>query len=358
MMSLKTADYGTVEPVVVEKQGSKKAVLTVAALLVCAAVVGFSFTTGSNKAVNVIDSNLDRSTITVVSEDLATAFNSVCSGSAGEMSYLIATFNEDGTKVIPAIAAKASMHWEDDFSRFQDDMQKVMALSDRNIAFAVYNFPVWSSHEHNDYEVYPTFVDFKDADVDIKKMLEAATFLGGVRMAAQCAHHNLNLLEGDDYASACHRIPGVANGLCTAINDIECPYAEISDHINPCQHDSCQTEGAPFDNREEGYLGAECCDAIMDWCNNIGEQTSGCGLYAFDHIYIDHCMIEYVDEEQSESILYHPVLVAEKEAEEAARIKLEEEIAAALLVKKAEDDAAAAALAEAEASVVDDSEEI
>lgn len=352
MMSLKTADYGTVEPVVVEKQGSKKAVLTVAALLVCAAVVGFSFTTGSNKAVNVIDSNQDRATITVVSEDLATAFNSVCGeGQDSDMRYLIATFNEDGTKVIPAIAAKASMHWKDDFSRFKSDMSQVTDLSDRDIAFAVYNFPVWSSHEHESYEIYPTFVTYKNSNVDIKKMLEAATFLGGVRMAAGCTHHDLNLQYGDGYESACHRIPGVADGLCTAINDIECPFTEIEDHINPCQHASCESEGAPFDNSEMGFLGDDCCGAIEEWCDEH-RDTAGCGTYAFHHIYNDHCNVDYVKEEPSESILYHPVLVAAKEEEEAARIKAAAKLAAALLMKEQEAAAAAAALAEAEAAVL------
>merc|ERR1719163_1451572 len=104
--------------VVVESRGSKKAVATAAVLLVCAALVAFTFTTGSNKAANVIDSNMDRGRIAAVSEDLTQAYEYVCNDPSTR--YLIAVFSEDGSSVIPAIAGKAPMHWKNDFKRFKE----------------------------------------------------------------------------------------------------------------------------------------------------------------------------------------------------------------------------------------------
>merc|ERR1719201_1145458 len=238
-------------------------------------------------------------------------------------------------------------------------MDKVIALGDseRRVAFSVYNFPVWTgAHDHSSYEIYPTFVDFKGEGMDIKKTLKAATFLGGVRMAAHCARHNINVVETDDYESACQELP-VEHSRCTSIRDIQCPYEAIENHVNPCDSGACDsTEGAPFDNTQEGYLGEECCIAINAWCEQHPE-TSGCGDYARNMIYNNHCNLAYVEEDiVPEPILYHPILVAEKEAEEA-RIRAEEERIAA--EQKAAEEAAAQAAAElaaAEAAILAEQE--
>ena len=82
----------------------------------------------------------------------------------------------DGSQVLPAVKAGATDHWERDWKSFTN------ALTATDVAFSVYNFPVWDSA--NDFTVLPTFVSYLKEGVDLATKYKAGTYIGGAAIAS------------------------------------------------------------------------------------------------------------------------------------------------------------------------------
>jgi len=311
MQPSKTLDYGTVAPAAEQKSTSKKGVAAVAAVLVCAAVFAVSFSSGFSKVNSAVNSNSDRAGFAGTSDDLPALFNDVCESKA--MRYIIATFDESGETVIPCVSRAGSDHWEADFENFKDDIARCAAESPIPAAFAIYNQPVWKDASHNVVEIYPSNVHYLEDKADLRLEMTAGTFLGGVKLASKCAPYTIEVSMRDTYKTACAQLGvyAVDEQMCNQIEDQQCPF---DGEVNPCNTGACSVvDGGSFFTEGEG-LGAECCDAIMDHCtDNTG---AGCGNYAMNHIFKQHCDASYVAAEPSVEE-YLPKWVEAREAAEA-----------------------------------------
>jgi len=309
MEPAKDLDYGTTaQPVAAQKRSSGKVAVAVVSAVLCAAVLAVSFSTGSSKINAVVNKN--RGT----SNDLEGYFTGACDNKA-ETRYVIATFNEASNEIIPCQQAAATDHWEQDFNDFKAALSTCASLSKIGAAFAVYNMPVWSDVTQADYDVYSTFVRYGRPSSEISVDRYAATFLGSVLVAAQCAAGEFNIVVEDtfSYKNACAQLE-VDGKMCEAVEDIECPYLEGPEDgpENPCQTDVCKTvvAGGSFAGGSSG-LGEACCDEIETWCET---NTVGCGTFQMKHIYRNHCDESYEGAGEGAVTYFHPTLVKEQEA--------------------------------------------
>jgi len=309
------------------------AVVAVAGFLVFAAFLGLSSVSGVGKGeVNAVENAVR------VSDAIQTEFESVCEDA--ETRFVVSVF--EGDNLVPCLKQKGTDHWENDFKAFQAAIKTCTDLSQQNIAFGVYNLPVWDSDEHHTFTTYPTFIDFVGADVDMADIYWAGTYLGATKLAAGCTSTAVKILATDTATSLCEKMGADDEDMlsrCESVELIDCPYTTDEAETNPCNVKACKdaTDGQDFGTLSGSY-GDVCCDAINAWCkkDDINEATKkGCGNFAHKRIYTNHCIGSYV-EPVNDAVELHPVLVAET-------LRVAEEAAAA---------AAAAAEAQAEADEV------
>jgi hypothetical protein len=275
--------YGTLEsPAVQEKPASKtKTVATVAAVLAIFGFVAVSFTSGFVQVKNVVDSNYARKDVSIVSEDVMSMFNATCINEGLKIRYVLATFDTARTTIVPAVEGRATNHWERDFSSFKNALP-----SHEEIAFAVYNFPVWNQPEDGEqanFEILPTFVTYLAADADPSSMYLGGAYLGSAALAAACTGGNMIAVTKEmTYIDACEKLTNDRE-RCMAVNNQDCPF-EGEDGTS--EGTPCATECNGVSNFAEGEHGEECCNAIMDYCADT--TRVGCSDYA-DAIYREHC---------------------------------------------------------------------
>lgn len=270
-ISIMAVEYGTLEPAVEQKSSSKSRASVVAAVLVVSAVVALGFTASFGKTNSVVDSNFARGEVAVVEDDVETLFTQTCEDWENTR-FTMAVFNKDYTAVVPAIQVGATTHWERDFEAFKN------ALPDEGVAFAVYNFPVWS--DEDDYEVIPTFVTYLAEGSDIRSKYRGGAFLGSVAIAARCTGKSMVAVDADStYLDVCRTL--ASDEQCRAVNNEVCPFKESDG--NPCNNEAC----VDTTNFAVGEFGEPCCDAIDVWCA-ANEGSAGCSDYARS-VYQDHC---------------------------------------------------------------------
>jgi len=328
MVPVKELDYGTVEPTVVQERSNGKIAATVLGGLLCAAVLAVSFSTSSSKIDAVVNSNAG------TDDELAALFKSTCDDK--NLRYAIATFDADEKEIIRCQSAKATDQWIVDYDNFKDALESCASLNSMGVAFAVYNMPVWKNERQEMFEVYPTFVRYEQAELDISDRIYAATFLGSVMIDAQCAasQHNIEIKPSYSYQTACQQLSFSNTDQCSALEEIACPFGYADDTTNPCNTVECKkvvTGGTFFSI--EGNLGENCCTDIKGWCTDLETKgrelgQSGCTDFKEKHIYRNHCEEGYVAETDGEEIYYHPTLIAEEdsrqEAADAAAAKKDE----------------------------------
>jgi len=251
-----------------------------------------------------------------VSEDLQAMFDNMCE--SADKRFIIATFNDDASMIVPAMVRTATAHWEEDFDGFQDSLAKVTSYG-KGAAFGIYNFPVWTDSSHNEYNIYPTFFTHLTDDSDLSTMYHAATFLGNTLLAAGCADNSISVDAGDNYIDACNKLSGddISSYRCATITDKECPFESFDGgEQNPCQANECESVDGSFATKGQ-YLGEACCGAIEMWCG-MNPETQGCGTYAYEQIFENHCNEDFVSTAGAQDTLYLAPLVEEQAAIDAA----------------------------------------
>lgn len=279
---MKQVEYGTLEPVVLEKRpASKKAYAVAAGVLVCFAVLAVSFSTGLVHSNAVVDSNNGRGDLNSVDASVKTMWKGVCS-KPSKFRFGVAGFNSKQTKLEAQVQVGPSDHWRSDWNKFIAGMPNFKAGRNPGVGFGVYNFPVWRNTKQTSDFTIPVFVAYKDAKADISAKYLGGTFLGSALLSVPrvdggkkaCTKTTITVSSKCSYSQACDRVlktiaaqpkataeekkwasAAVRKSLCVSALRGDCPFGK----------------GAPLCSRSKGV-----CKNVANWAKDALHKEKGC----------------------------------------------------------------------------------
>lgn len=255
-------EYGTLEPVVVEKRSRGKYAVVFAGVMLCAVFAAFTFTTSAqvNSAVN---SNKDKATYSpVAGRDLV---ESVIEDSSKR--FAVFRFTPDKSMIVPTVTLDATMDWTGDWNAF------TAALPEEDLAAGVYNFPYWVDADN--YDVTSIMFTWAPSSLDPRAMARAGYFLGSAALLAKGVDGvvAINSLE-QTYYQTCQSINEIDDELCDLAGEAHgCPF---NGDASPCTQPVC--DGASLVNGgAPGSVSDDCCDAMKSFCAIPGNAgNKGC----------------------------------------------------------------------------------
>jgi len=256
-------EYGTLEPVVVEKRSRSKYAVVVAGVLLCAAVAAFTFTT-SARVNSAVDSNKDKSTYSpvtgaeLVEETIADP----------SKRFAVFRFTPDRSQIVPTVTGEATMSWNGDWRAF------TAAFPEDDVACGVYGFPYWVDEDN--YDVKQILFTWAPASLDPRELARAGYFIGSVAINFAKQTEATVAIESLDqtYMATCQSIDEIEDAMCDLEGDAHgCPFNGES---NPCDSPKC--DGASFINGgAPGSVSQECCDEFSSFCElGINSGNRGC----------------------------------------------------------------------------------